>query len=122
MISHLPLLRLWKLEPMGAFAAILRKDLRLELRVGESVLTLIALALLILVVMVFALDPASSARDAATAAGALWVALIFAGTMGATRTLLAERENGCLHALLLSPVDRATLFVAKLVAGFSFMV
>ncbi|SRR5229473_1967156 len=106
---------------MGAFAAILRKDLRLELRAGESVLTLIALALLILVVMVFALDPASGARDAATAAGALWVALIFAGTMGATRTLLAEHENGCLHAILLSPADRATLFVAKLVAGFIFM-
>jgi heme exporter protein B len=106
---------------MGAFAAILRKDLRLELRAGESVLTLIALALLILVVMVFALDPANGAHGAATAAGALWVALIFAGTMGATRTLLAERENGCLYAILLSPADRATLFVAKLVAGFICM-
>ena len=106
---------------MTAFVAILRKDLRLELRAGESVLTLIALALLILVVMVFALDPAGGARDAGTAAGALWVALIFAGTMGATRSLAAERENGCLRALLLSPVDRATLFCAKLIAAFIFM-
>src|SRR5260370_35231921 len=71
--------------------------------------------------MVFALDPASRARDAATAAGALWVALIFAGTMGATRTLLAEHENGCIHAIVLSPADRATLFVAKLAPGLIFM-
>ena len=106
---------------MAAFAAILRKDLRLELRAGESVLTLVGLALLILVVMVFALNPAGGARDAGTAAGALWVALIFAGTMGASRALAAERENGCLRALLLSPVDRATLFCAKLTAAFIFM-
>ncbi|MGO9264565.1 MAG: heme exporter protein CcmB [Candidatus Binataceae bacterium] len=106
---------------MAPFAAILRKDLRLELRAGESVLTLVALSLLILVVMVFALDPVGGARDAGTAAGALWVALIFAGTMGATRALAAERENGCLRALLLSPVDRATLFCAKLAAAFIFM-
>lgn len=106
---------------MAAFAAILRKDLRLELRAGESVLTLVGLALLILVVMVFALNPAGGARDAGTAAGALWVALIFAGTMGASRALAAERENGCLRALLLSPVNRATLFCAKLTAAFIFM-
>jgi heme exporter protein B len=106
---------------MAAFAAILRKDLRLELRAGESVLTLVGLSLLILIVMVFALDPAGGARDAGTAAGALWVALIFAGTMGASRALAAERENGCIRALILSPVDRATLFCAKLTAAFIFM-
>jgi heme exporter protein B len=106
---------------MEAFAAILRKDLRLELRGGESTITLIALSLLILVVMVFALDPAGGARDAGTAAGALWVALVFAGMLGATRALIAERDNGCLRALLLSPLDRATLYCAKLVAAFIFM-
>jgi heme exporter protein B len=106
---------------MAAFAAILRKDLRLELRGGESTITLVALSLLILVVMVFALDPAGGASDAGTAAGALWVALVFAGMLGATRALLAERDNGCLRALLLSPLDRATLYCAKLVAAFIFM-
>ncbi|MGH7841381.1 MAG: heme exporter protein CcmB [Steroidobacteraceae bacterium] len=106
---------------MFAFAAILRKDLRLELRAGESVLTLIGLSLLILVAMVFALSPAGGVRDAETAAGALWVALLFAGTMGAARVLLAEHENGCLSALVVSPADRATIFCAKLAAGFIFM-
>jgi heme exporter protein B len=106
---------------MAAFAAILRKDLRLELRGGESSVTLVALSLLILVVMVFALDPAGGARDVGTAAGALWVALVFAGMLGATRVLLAERDKGCLRALLLSPLDRATLYCAKLVAAFIFM-
>ncbi len=106
---------------MGAFAAILRKDLRLESRGGESTITLVALSLLILVVMVFALNPAGGAGDAGTAAGALWVALIFSGTIGATRVLTAESANGCLRALLLSPADRATLYCAKMVAAFIFM-
>jgi heme exporter protein B len=106
---------------MGMAGVIIRKDLRLELRGGESTITLVTLALLILVVMVFALDPAGGVRDAQTAAGALWVALIFSGMLGATRALAAERENGCIRALLLSPLDPATLYCAKLAVAFIFM-
>ena len=107
---------------MAGFAALLRKDLRLELRGGESTVALIALSLLILVVMVFALDPAGGVRDAGTAAGALWVAMIFAGVIGASRVLLAERDNGCLRALVMSPIDRSAIYWAKLSAAFLFMV
>jgi heme exporter protein B len=105
---------------MGGFAAILRKDLRLELRSGRTTVALVALSLLVLVVLVFALNPAV-ARGPEPAAGALWVALVFAGMLGATRALLAESENGCIRGLLLSPVDRATLYAAKLAASFIFM-
>lgn len=106
---------------MTGFSAVLRKDLRLELRSGESTIALIALSLLILVVLVFALDPVGGVRDAATAAGALWVAMLFAGMIGATRAVLAERDNGCLRALIMSPIDRGALYLAKLAAAFIFM-
>jgi heme exporter protein B len=106
---------------MAGFVAVLRKDLRLELRSGESTIALVALSLLILVVLVFALDPTGGVRDAGTAAGALWVALIFAGMIGSTRALLSERDNGCIRALILSPLDRGALYLAKLVAAFIFM-
>jgi heme exporter protein B len=105
---------------MAGFAAILRKDLRLELRGGQSTIALVGLALLVLVVLVFALDPAI-ARGPETAAGALWVAMVFSGMLGATRVLLSESENGCIRGLLLSPVDRATLFAAKVTASFIFI-
>ena len=105
---------------MGAFAAILRKDLRLEIRSGQSTIALFALSLLIMVVLVFALSP--EPRDRVhDAAGALWVALVFAGMLGATRCVLAENENGCMRALALSPVDPAALYAAKLAAAFVFM-
>ena len=104
---------------MAKLLAILRKDLRLELRSGLSTIALVSLSLLILIVLVFALP--ASATGVEPAAGALWVAMIFSGMLGATRALSAERENGCIRALLLSPVDPATIYAAKLAAAFIFM-
>lgn len=106
---------------MGGFAAVLGKDLTLELRGGQSTIALVVLSLLILVVLVFALNPQGGAKDVGQAAGALWVALVFSGMLGATRAVLSEAENGCMRALLLSPIDRATLYAAKLCAAFTFM-
>src|SRR5208283_780303 len=105
---------------VSGFAAVLRKDLRLELRSGESTLALLALSMLVLVVLVFALD-AARVRSLDAAAGALWVAMVFAGMLGANRALLAERDNGAIRGLLLSPLDPATLYAAKLAAALIFM-
>ncbi|HKF28190.1 MAG TPA: heme exporter protein CcmB, partial [Candidatus Binataceae bacterium] len=88
---------------MNAFLAILRKDLILELRGGRSTTALMSLALLVLVVLTFALERTAGGGPAA-GAGALWIALVFAGMLAATRVMVAEQENGCLRALLLSPV------------------
>lgn len=105
---------------MSAFAAMLRKDLRLELRSGQSTIALFAMSLLIFVVLVFTLGPQPAER-AGAAAGGLWVAMVFAGMLGATRALLAENENGCLRALARSPADPAAIYGAKLAAAFIFM-
>ncbi len=77
------------------------------------------LSLLILIVLTFALNAVGG--DAVTAAGALWVAMIFAGMLGATRALIGEWENGCIRGLLLSPAERAAIYWAKLLASFVFM-
>jgi len=104
---------------VSAFKAILRKDLLLELRTGESTITLVFLSLLIMTVLTFALNAPEG--DPAIAAGALWVAMIFGGSMGATRVLIGEWQNGCIRGLLLSPADRAAIYCAKLAASFLFM-
>jgi heme exporter protein B len=105
---------------MSGFVALLNKDLKLELRSGESTIALFGISLLVLIVLVFALERAGADR-AETAAGALWVALIFSGLLGATRALQAEWGNGCMSALLLSPLDRGALYAAKLAASIGFM-
>jgi heme exporter protein B len=105
---------------VSGFVAVLRKDLRLELRSGESTIALLALSMLVLVVLVFALD-AARVRSVDVAAGALWVAMVFAGMLGANRALLAERDNGAIRGLLLSPLDPGTLYASKLAAALIFM-
>lgn len=101
--------------------AILWKDLLIELRTKETLSSLLLLGLLTLVVLSFAFDPASPMREAA-APGTLWVALIFAGTLGMNRSLLRERDHDCLHGLMLAPLDRGTIYLAKTAANYLFMV
>ncbi len=101
--------------------AILWKDLRIELRTKETLAALLLLGLLTLVVLSFAFDPTSPLREAA-APGVLWVALIFAGTLGMNRSLLRERDADCLQGLLLAPVDRGSIYLAKTAGNFLVMV
>jgi heme exporter protein B len=90
---------------------ILRKDLLLELRTREALSALLVLMLLVLLTFTFAFHP-EDARDAAPAV--LWVTFIFAGLLSVQRTFLLERENGSWYGLLLSPIDRGAIFVAKM--------
>ena len=99
--------------------ALLRKDLQIEFRTKETLAALLLLGLLTLLVLSFAFDPTSELRVEA-APGALWVAVIFAGTLGLNRSFLAEGENDCLQGLLLCPVDRGTIYLAKTVGNFLF--
>ncbi len=100
---------------------LIRKDLQIEFRTKETLAALLLLGLLTLVVLSFAFDPTSELRVEA-APGALWVAVIFAGVLGLNRSFLAERDNDCLQGLLLCPVDRGTIYLAKTAGNFLFMV
>jgi hypothetical protein len=91
--------------------AILRKDLLLELRTKESVPAMTLFTLTVYVLFHFGLDRDS--LDGELAAGVLWVTLLLAAVIGVTRLFAAEREQGGIEGLLLAPVDRTALFVAK---------
>lgn len=96
---------------MRAIAAILAKDLRIELRGREGIVSLLVLGLLVLLVFQFAMpEPATPAA----AAAAIWIAFVLAGTVGVQRAFLLERENLCLHGLVTAPVDPAAIYLAKL--------
>jgi heme exporter protein B len=56
------------------------------------------------------------------APGLLWLAFLFTGTLGLAQLFQAERENHCLDALLLSPLDRGALFLAKTCFNFMLMI
>jgi len=108
---------------MSAYAAdvltLARKDLRLELRARDTVPAMVLFVIAALVVFHFALPGASG--DLA-AYGLLWVALIFTALLGLVRGFAAEREQGLLDALVLAPVDRSTIWLAKALAMLAFLV
>lgn len=103
-----------------AAAAIAWKDLQVELRSKETVSAMFVFALLAIMIFSFALEFDRSERQA-SAAGVLWVTLIFAGTLGLGQSLGREKDQGCLDGLLLAPVDRSALYFGKLAGNFVFM-
>jgi heme exporter protein B len=100
--------------------ALLWKDVLLELRTKERLSSLFVLALLIILVFVFALGP-EQARRPEIGAGVLWVTLLFAGMLSLQRGFLIEQERGCLFGLLLTPIDAGTLFLAKFLGNVLFL-
>ncbi len=77
-------------------------------------------ALLVLVIFNFAFDLHVDNKSA-VAPGALWVAFIFASLLGLGRTIAAEREQGSMDRLLLCPVDRKAIYLAKLLGNLLFI-
>lgn len=96
--------------------AILWKDIRCELRSKQTWIGMGLFALLVLVIFNFTFDLRVD-NKAAIAPGVLWVAFIFASMLGLSRTIAAEREHGSLDRLLLCPVDRKAIYLAKLLGN-----
>jgi heme exporter protein B len=90
---------------------ILAKDLRIEFRSKAGLLSIFVLGLLVLLIFQFSL--AEKPTPQAAAAG-LWLAFVLAGTIGAQRTFLLEREHLSIEGLKTAPIDPASIFVAKM--------
>jgi heme exporter protein CcmB len=88
------------------------KDLRVELRSKEIVMTMMFFAALLVVIYSFAFPKDERAIRGAVP-GMLWVAIAFTGTIALGRAFDRERENDTMRALLLSPVPRLAVFLGK---------
>src|SRR6266702_6433302 len=95
----------------AAVAALLRKELLVELRTLESVPGMSLFAVTTFVVFHFALNRNSVEGD--LAAGILWVTLLFAAILGVNRLFVADADQGGFDGFLLAPVERAAMLVAK---------
>ena len=100
--------------------AVLRKELRLELRTPQSVPAMALFSVTTFVVFHFALQRGEVDGD--LAAGVLWVTLLFAAMLGINRLFVADHEEGGFDGFLLAPVDRTALLVAKAPALLGFLV
>src|SRR5262245_4907795 len=92
---------------------VLRKDFTVEVRSLEIAYTTIFFAISCVLVFAFALVQEGRAPEGG-AAGILWIAIAFAGTLALGRTFERERQSETLRALLLAPAARPAVYLGKL--------
>ena len=92
---------------------LLRKDFTVEVRSLEIAYTTLFFAVSCVLVFAFALVQEGRAPEGG-AAGILWIAIAFAGTLALGRTFERERQSETLRALLLAPAVRPAVYVGKL--------
>jgi heme exporter protein B len=100
--------------------ALLRKELRLELRTPQTVPAMALFAVTTFVVFHFALQQRDV--EGPLASGVLVVTLLFAAILGVNRLFVADHEEGGFDGFLLAPVDRTALLVAKALSLLAFLV
>jgi len=100
--------------------AIILKDLRLDLRSKENFFSMLFFSIIILLVFAFAL-PADAESQNVLAPGIYWVTFLLSGILSLSRSFQAEKENGCMDALLISPISRGSIFLGKMAGNVIFI-
>src|SRR5215208_5559323 len=99
---------------------VTRKDLVIEVRSREIVYGTLFFAVSCVLVFAFGFVREGQPMEDA-AAGILWIAIAFSGTLALGRTFERERQSETLRALLMAPVERPALYLAKLLGVTAVM-
>jgi heme exporter protein B len=103
------------------FKAMVRKDVVSELRTRETVVSMFLFVVLAMIVFHYAFTVSGGGRLSFYTGGMLWVVFVFGALLGLNRSFAHEKDDGCLDGLLLCPVDRVTIFLAKMTANLVFL-
>lgn len=99
---------------------VMRKDLTIEVRSREILYTTVFFAMSCVLVFAFSfVKEGQPLQDAA--AGILWIAIAFSGTLALGRTFERERHAETLRALMMAPADRPAIYLGKLMGVLALM-
>ncbi len=97
------------------------KDLRIEARSRVALWQVVPFAILVLVLVSFAIGPSQSALRHA-APGIFWIAVLFSTVLAIQRSVAVESGEGTRDGLRLSGIDPAGIFLGKAAAvGFQLL-
>lgn len=102
------------------FLTLVQKDLRIESRSRQTLGLIVVLGVLIIVVLGLGLGVQNNVPGH-SATAVLWVAYLFAGVLCFEKTMAVERVDGVLAALLMAPIDRGVIYLAKLASNLVLM-
>ncbi|HEX7669844.1 MAG TPA: heme exporter protein CcmB [Polyangiaceae bacterium] len=102
---------------------LLGKDVTIEVRTGEVLVTSGFFAVLVVVLgsLAFYLGPDTRGQ---VAAGVIWLAVTFAAVLALGRLWQREREEGAFDGVLLAPIAPSAVFAGKALGllGFLFLI
>ncbi|MBN1401921.1 MAG: heme exporter protein CcmB [Anaerolineae bacterium] len=101
-------------------AAIVRKDITVEMRERVLLGAMLGFALIVLLLFSLALQVTSDTM-ARVLPGVLWVTFTFAGMLGLGRSFVMERDQECLDGLLLAPCDLTAVLWGKIAGNLLLM-
>lgn len=105
---------------IGHIVTILWKDLLTEFRTREMLLSMLIFSLMVGFIFNVAFPPGSEFLKDATP-GILWMTFVFASLLGMNRTFVYEVDKGCIHGLMLAPVDRSVIYISKFLVNLLFI-
>ena len=97
-------------------ATLVAKDLRIEARNRQTLGLVAVLGVLIITVLGLGLGAQNNVAGI-SATAVLWVAYLFSGVLCFEKTFAVERNDGVLASLLMAPVDRGVIYLAKLASN-----
>lgn len=106
---------------IGIVWAIARKDLLLEVRNRDVIISIAGFTLLVLAIFTFAVDLADEDNAKLVGPGVLWAGIAFAGVIGLNRSFALEMERDTLEGLMLAPISRDLIFLGKALGNFMFL-
>lgn len=114
--------RIAKPSTLRQYRYLLGKDLRREFRTFDMLMSMVLYSMLVLTVFGAALSQTGDSFDILQMAGGLlWVLVVFTSLLGLNRSFAYEKDNACIEGLMLVPMDRAVIFLAKMTSNFVFL-
>lgn len=109
------------MKSLNQIWAILKKDVILELRTREMLISMFLFAMITMII--FNVSFSADRNDLTKfGGGMLWLSLTFMSLLGLNRSFVHEKNEGCFDGLLLSPIDRSLIYIGKVLSNLIFLI
>jgi heme exporter protein B len=105
---------------LNQFSTLVAKDLRIEARSRQTLGLVLVMGVLVVAVLGLGLGQQNNVAGF-SATAVLWVAYLFSGVLCFEKTMAVERNDAVLAGLLLAPLDRGVIYLAKLTSNLALM-
>ncbi|MBL7013561.1 MAG: heme exporter protein CcmB [Candidatus Marinimicrobia bacterium] len=103
------------------FITLLKKDLLLELRSKEIIISMLTFGVTVILTFAFSFNVSPDIMST-FAPGLFWIMILFISVLGLQRSFAYEKEFDAYSLMLTSPVDRGFIFLSKWMSGTLFLI